>query len=81
MAVAISEGVEPVRQHPFCKKKKKLEKRCRKVLTRWLVYGIIFERQGPPERMTSERRRKQSERTNMDTLKNGFTSSQKSKSF
>ena len=33
-------------------------------------YGIILERQGPPERMTSESGRSKAKRTNMDTLKN-----------
>ncbi|MFR4725278.1 MAG: hypothetical protein ACLT9S_09720 [Faecalibacterium sp.] len=40
------------------------------MLTEGWGCGIILERQGPPERMTSEERQKQSERTNMDTLKN-----------
>ena len=31
-----------------------LEKRCQKVLTEGRGCGIILERQGPPERMTSE---------------------------
>ncbi|MBS7104984.1 MAG: hypothetical protein KH108_10985 [Faecalibacterium prausnitzii] len=33
---------------------KNLEKRCQKVLTEGWGCGIILERQGPPERMTSE---------------------------
>jgi len=33
---------------------KNLEKRCKKVLTEGWGCGIILERQGPPERMTSE---------------------------
>ena len=49
---------------------KNLEKRCQKVLTEGRGYGIILERQGPPERMTSESGRSKAKRTNMDTLKN-----------
>ena len=50
---------------------KNLEKRCQKVLTEGRGYGIILERQGPLERMTSESGRSKAKRTNMDTLKNG----------
>ena len=49
---------------------KNLEKRCQKVLTGAQGYGIILERQGPSERMTSESGRSKAKRTNMDTLKN-----------
>ena len=49
---------------------KNLEKRCQKVLTEGWGCGIILERQGPPERMTSESGRSKAKRTNMDTLKN-----------
>ena len=49
---------------------KNLEKRCQKVLTEGCGCGIILERQGPPERMTSESGRSKAKRTNMDTLKN-----------
>ena len=49
---------------------KNLEKRCQKVLTEGWGCGIILERQGPPERMTSESDRSKAKRTNMDTLKN-----------
>ena len=49
---------------------KNLEKRCKKVLTEGWGCGIILERQGPPERMTSESGRSKAKRTNMDTLKN-----------
>ena len=60
---------------------KNLEKRCQKVLTEGWGCGIILERQGPPERMTSESGRSKAKRTNMDTLKKRTTSSVKSKSF
>ena len=49
---------------------KNLEKRCQKVLTEGWGCGIILERQGPPERMTSESGRSKAKRTNMDPLKN-----------
>ena len=49
---------------------KNLEKRCQNVLTEGWGCGIILERQGPPERMTSESGRSKAKRTNMDTLKN-----------
>ena len=48
---------------------KNLKKRCQKVLTEGWGCGIILERQGPPERMTSESGRSKAKRTNMDTLK------------
>jgi len=48
----------------------KTQKRCKKVLTEGWGCGIILERQGPPERMTSESGRSKAKRTNMDTLKN-----------
>ena len=46
------------------------KKDVKKVLTEGWGYGIILERQGPPERMTSESGRSKAKRTNMDTLKN-----------
>ena len=46
------------------------QKNCEKVLTEGGRCGIILERQGPPERMTSESGRSKAKRTNMDTLKN-----------
>ena len=49
---------------------KNLEKRCKKVLTEGWGCGIILERHGPPESMTSESGRSKAKRTNMDTLKN-----------
>ena len=60
---------------------KNLEKRCKKVLTEGWGCGIILERQGPPERMTSESGRSKAKRTNMDTLKKRATSSKRSKSL
>ena len=51
-------------------KYRKTQKRCQKVLTEGWGCGIILERQGPPERMTSESGRSKAKRTNMDTLKN-----------
>ena len=60
---------------------KKGQKRWKKGLPNGTGCGIILERQGPPERMTSERRRKRKGRTNVRTLKSEITSSQKPKSF
>ena len=42
------------RTEEFYPPAKNLEKRCQKVLTEGWGCGIILERQGPPERMTSE---------------------------
>ena len=44
---------KPARKHSFCEIEK-TQKRCKKVLTEGWGCGIILERQGPPERMTSE---------------------------
>ena len=38
-------------------KRSKRQKRCKKGLPNFGRYGIILERQGPPERMTSDRLR------------------------
>ena len=45
---------KPARKHSFCEIQKKLKKDAKKVLTGAQGCGIILERQGPPERMTSE---------------------------
>ncbi|MBO1302432.1 hypothetical protein J3353_05325 [Faecalibacterium sp. Marseille-Q4137] len=68
MAVAISEGFKTCPEALLLRNIEKTQKRCKKVLTEGRGCGIILERQGPPERMTSESGR--SKRTNMDTLKN-----------
>ena len=61
---------KPARKHSFCEIQKKLKKDAKKVLTGAQGCGIILERKGPPERMTSESGRSKAKRTNMDTLKN-----------
>ena len=48
---------KPARKHSFCEIQKKLKKDAKKVLTGAQGCGIILERQGPPERMTSDRLR------------------------
>ncbi len=54
MAVAISEGFKPCPEALLLRNIEKTQKRCKKVLTEGWGCGIILERQGPPERMTSE---------------------------
>ena len=54
MAVAISEGFKTCPEALLLRNIEKTQKRCKKVLTEAQGYGIILERQGPPERMTSE---------------------------
>ena len=70
MAVAISEGFKTCPEALILRNIEKTQKRCKKVLTEGWGCGIILERQGPPERMTSESGRSKAKRTNMDTLKN-----------
>ena len=54
MAAAISEGFKTCPEALILRNIEKTQKRCKKVLTGAQGYGIILERQGPPERMTSE---------------------------
>ena len=54
MAVAISEGFKTCPEALLLRNIEKTQKRCKKVLTEGWGCGIILERQGPPERMTSE---------------------------
>ena len=54
MAVAISEGFKTCPEALLLRNIEKTQKRCKKVLTEGRGCGIILERQGPPERMTSE---------------------------
>ena len=54
MAVAISEGFKTRPEALILRNIEKTQKRCKKVLTEGWGCGIILERQGPPERMTSE---------------------------
>ena len=54
MAVAISEGFKTCPEALLLRNIEKTQKRCKKVLTEAQGCGIILERQGPPERMTSE---------------------------
>ncbi len=81
MAVAISEGFKTCPEALILRNIEKTQKRCKKVLTEGWGCGIILERQGPPERMTSESGRSKAKRTNMDTLKNEPQVRKKSKSF
>ena len=81
MAVAISEGFKTCPEALLLRNIEKTQKRCKKVLTEGWGCGIILERQGPPERMTSESGGSKAKRTNMDTLKKRTTSSKRSKSF
>ena len=64
-------------------KKPNTQKRAKKMKKKGLPKaercGIILKRQGLPERMTSERRRKRKGRTNVRTLKSEITSSQNRK--
>ena len=61
--------------------RKKERKRWKKNLPKAGGCGIILKRQGPPERMTSGKRRKRKGRTNVRTLKSEIASSQRPKSF
>ena len=54
MAVAISEGFKTCPEALLLRNIEKTQKRCKKVLTEAQGCGIILERQGSPERMTSE---------------------------
>ena len=54
MAAAISEGFKTCPKALILRNIEKTQKRCKKVLTEGWGCGIILERQGPPERMTSE---------------------------